>query len=66
MNQRMLIQLEAIKSERTFTFAIPYGAPYEDAYEVITQMAETIKIAMEENKKLVAAKQQEAQKTEEK
>lgn len=57
MNQRMMVQLELIKNERTYTFCIPYGSALEDAAEVASQMSAAINIAIEERKKAEATKQ---------
>ena len=51
MNQRIMVQLELIKNERTYTYAIPYGSALEDAHDVALQMANAIKIAIEDRKK---------------
>lgn len=56
MNQRMMVQLELIKNERTYTFCIPYGSALEDAAEVANQMSAAIKIAIDERKKVEAEK----------
>ena len=60
MNQRLLVQLEVIKNERTYTFAIPMGAPYQDALDVIE---ETRLFVLEMQKQALenAKKQQESQ-----
>ena len=64
MNQRMMVQLELIKNERTYTFSIPYGSALEDAAEVANQMSAAINIAIEERKKAEATKQTEEVKQE--
>jgi hypothetical protein len=37
MNQRLSVQLEVIKNERTYIFSIPMGSPYQDALDVIEE-----------------------------
>jgi electron transfer flavoprotein alpha/beta subunit len=64
MNQRIMVQLELIKNERTYTFSIPYGSALEDAHEVALQMGAAIKIAIEDRQK-AQAQTQTVEKTEE-
>jgi hypothetical protein len=54
MNQRMMIQLEVIKNERTYSLSIPMGAPYEDAHAVAQEFAIAIKDSMEKSKEAAA------------
>ena len=59
MNQRIMVQLELIKNERTYTFSIPYGSALEDAHDVALQMGAAISGAIEERKKAEEAKKTE-------
>lgn len=49
MNQKLTVQLEVVKGDHTFVFAMPAGAPlgsaYDAAFEVLNQLLEFSKNA---------------------
>lgn len=65
MNQKAYIHLEVIKEDRVYTLEMPFGAQYQECYDVAVEFANKIieisNQAEEQRKKLEAEKaEQEA------
>lgn len=43
MNYRTTLVLEVMKNERMFECLLPHGAPYQDCYDVLQEMAAQVK-----------------------
>jgi len=42
MKQEGLVKLEAEKNERSYSFIMPLGAPYGEAYDILFEMMQEI------------------------
>lgn len=42
MNLKSQVAIEVVKGERTFTFTMPIGAPYGEAYDACFEALKTI------------------------
>lgn len=62
---RSMVQMAAVKNEREFILHVPFGAPYDDAKEVLNEFIAALDELRKQNEKAAAELAEQANKDKE-